>query len=229
MDDDLDPLAADLRLELVGGAAGDDPAVVDDGDLVGELVGLLEVLGRQEQRVALAHLAADHVPEAEAATGVEPGGGLVEEEQARSPDEGRREVEPPPHAARVGLRDAVARVVERELHEQLVGAPARLRAGQLVEPAEHPEVLAPREVLVDRRVLAGEADQLAHAPARRARRRGLRRSRGRRPPSAGSRGCGPSWSSRRRSGRGGRAPCPPAPPGRRRRARGPRASAIGRP
>ena len=50
VDDDLDPLAADLRLELVGRAAGDDLAVVDDRDRVGELVRLLEVLRRQQQR-----------------------------------------------------------------------------------------------------------------------------------------------------------------------------------
>ena len=37
----------------------------------------------------------------------------------------------------------------------------RLGAAQLVEPAEHPEVLAARQVLVDGRVLAGQADQLA--------------------------------------------------------------------
>ena len=54
VDDDLDPLAADLGLELVGGAAGDDLAVVDDRDRVGQLVGLLEVLGREQQRRALA-------------------------------------------------------------------------------------------------------------------------------------------------------------------------------
>ena len=37
----------------------------------------------------------------------------------------------------------------------------RLGAGELVEPAEHPQVLATREILVDRRVLAREADQRA--------------------------------------------------------------------
>ena len=50
VDHDLDALAADLRLQLVGGAAGDDLAVVDDGDRVGQLVGLLEVLRRQQER-----------------------------------------------------------------------------------------------------------------------------------------------------------------------------------
>lgn len=42
---DLQDLAADLGLELVGGAMGDDLAVVDDGDVAGQVVGLLHVLG----------------------------------------------------------------------------------------------------------------------------------------------------------------------------------------
>ena len=54
MDDHLDPLAAQLGLELVGRAARDDLAVVDDRDRVGQLVGLLEVLRRQQERRALA-------------------------------------------------------------------------------------------------------------------------------------------------------------------------------
>ena len=54
MDDHLDPLAAELRLELVGRAARDDLAVVDDRDRVGQLVGLLEVLRREQERRALA-------------------------------------------------------------------------------------------------------------------------------------------------------------------------------
>jgi len=45
---DLQALAAELGLELVGGALGDHAAVVDDDDVVGELVGLLEILGRQQ-------------------------------------------------------------------------------------------------------------------------------------------------------------------------------------
>ena len=54
VDDDLDPLPADLRFQLVRGPAGDDLAVVDDDDPVGQLVRLLEVLGRQEEGDALA-------------------------------------------------------------------------------------------------------------------------------------------------------------------------------
>ncbi len=53
----LDALAADLTLELVGRALRDRAAVVDHGDHVGEEVGLLEVLSRQQQRRALASAA----------------------------------------------------------------------------------------------------------------------------------------------------------------------------
>ena len=119
-DDDLDALAADLRLELVGRPAGDDLAVVDDGDRVGELVGLLEVLGRQEERHALAHEPADDLPHADPAARVEAGRRLVEEQQPRPPDERARQVQPAAHAARVGLDDAIGGVDEVELLEQLV-------------------------------------------------------------------------------------------------------------
>ena len=162
MDDDLDPLAADLRLELVGGTARDDPAVVDDGDLVGELVGLLEVLRRQEERRSLAHLGADHVPHAEPAARVEAGRGLVEEEEPRPADQRGGEVEAAAHAAGVRLRDAVGGVLEVESLQELACALLRVGRAELVEPAEHPEVLAAGEVLVDRGVLPGEADQPAH-------------------------------------------------------------------
>ncbi|MDH6626516.1 hypothetical protein M2271_004333 [Streptomyces sp. LBL] len=46
----IDPDAAGHRLELVRRAVGDDPAGVDDRDPVGELVGLLQVLGGQQDR-----------------------------------------------------------------------------------------------------------------------------------------------------------------------------------
>jgi hypothetical protein len=47
-DHDLDALAADLCLELVGRAVGNLPAVVDHHDVVGEAVGLLQILSGQQ-------------------------------------------------------------------------------------------------------------------------------------------------------------------------------------
>ncbi len=51
--DNLDRRATDLGLELLGGARGHDLAVVDDPEVVGELVGLFEVLGGEEDGHAL--------------------------------------------------------------------------------------------------------------------------------------------------------------------------------
>ena len=196
---DLDALAADLALQLVGGAAGDDPAVVDDGDVVGQLVGLLEVLRRQQQRRALARRAprmTSHMPRR--LRGSRPGGGLVEEQQSRSADEGAGQVEATAHAARVGLDRAVGGVDEVELLEQLVRTCVGLLGGQLVEPPEEPQVLAAGEVLVDGRVLAGEADDAAQLLRLLAR----RRSRPRWPvPGVGTQQGGEdadAWSSCRR-------------------------------
>ena len=57
-----DVAAGDAPLELVGGALGDDPAVVEHRDPVGELVGLVEVLGGEEDRHAVGDELADDCP-----------------------------------------------------------------------------------------------------------------------------------------------------------------------
>ncbi len=54
-DADLHRARADRGLQLAAGALGDHAAVVDDGDPVRQLVGLLEVLGGQQDRGARAH------------------------------------------------------------------------------------------------------------------------------------------------------------------------------
>ena len=54
---------ADLGLQRGGRALGDDPAAADDPHAVGELVGLLEVLRRQEDRRALVLEPPDLVPQ----------------------------------------------------------------------------------------------------------------------------------------------------------------------
>ena len=155
---DLEPLAADAVLELVGGAVGDHAAVVDDRDAVGQPVGLVEVLGGEEDGRAVGDERLDRLPQVEPAARVEPGRRLVEEEHRRARDERGGEVEPAPHAARVRLRHAGAGVAQAEALEQLRGARLGGAAAVAVEAADHGQVLEPGEVLVDRRVLAREAD-----------------------------------------------------------------------
>jgi hypothetical protein len=74
--------------------------VVDDGDAVGELVGLLEVLRAEQHRGALGDERPDDLPHLVARARVEPGGRLVEEEQLGRDDEAGRDVEAAAHAAR---------------------------------------------------------------------------------------------------------------------------------
>ncbi len=123
----LEPRLADLRLERGRGALGDDAAAGDDRHPVGELVGLLEVLGRQEDGgavgVELLHLLPDRL----AADGVEPGRRLVQEEHAGLVDERRGEIEPPLHAARVGADPAVGGLGQPDPLEQRLAARRRPR------------------------------------------------------------------------------------------------------
>ena len=71
------------------------------GDAVGELVGLVEVLRREQHRRALADEHPHDLPHLVAAAGIEAGGGLVEEEQVGRDDEAGGDVEAPAHAAGV--------------------------------------------------------------------------------------------------------------------------------
>ena len=125
---------------------------------------------------------ADDVPHAEAAARVEAGRRLVEEDDRRRHDEGAGEVEPSPHAARVRLRRAVGGVGEVEALQQVV-RPARRACplAQVVEPADHLQVLVAGQVFVDGRVLPGHADDPAHLVGMRAARRCRRPRTGRSP------------------------------------------------
>ena len=124
---DLQPLAADAVLELVGRALGDHVSVVDHHDPVGQPVGLVEVLRRQQHGRAGRHARLDRLPQTEPADRVEAGRRLVEEQHRRAEDKRGREVEPAAHAARVRLHRPPGGLGEVEALEQLVGPLARLR------------------------------------------------------------------------------------------------------
>ena len=134
----------DRRLELAGRALGDHAAVVDDGDPLGELVGLVEVLRAEQDRRPLADERADDVPDLVARARVEPGGRLVEEHQLRRDDDARGDVEPPAHAAGVVLDQPAGGLGEAERLEQLGGALLRRGAPEAEQPAEQDQVLARR-------------------------------------------------------------------------------------
>jgi hypothetical protein len=74
------PGRTEPALQLTGRPSGLHPPPVHDDDVVGELVGLLEVLRGQQQRRAVPHQPPQHVPQLEPAARVEPGRRLVEEQ-----------------------------------------------------------------------------------------------------------------------------------------------------
>ena len=139
-DAEHDARAADALLEVVRAALGDDPAVVDDRDMVGKPVGLLEVLGRQHERRAGVDEHPQLVPQLVAAPRVQAGRRLVEEQDDRVGDERRGEVEPAAHAARVGAGQVVGGVGEAEALEQLGGAGARFAPRHVVQARGQLEV-----------------------------------------------------------------------------------------
>jgi AcrR family transcriptional regulator len=153
---------ADLGLELPGGAPCHDPAVVEYGDLGGEGICLVEVLGREQDRGLLAREFPDDIPEDPAATWIEPGGGLVEEDHWRGSEQAGGEVEPAALATGVGAHAPVRGVRQVELLEQFVCATSGTGAIEVCETPQQQKVLPSCEQLVDRGVLAGQTDRAAH-------------------------------------------------------------------
>jgi hypothetical protein len=125
------------------------------------LIGLLQVLGGQENRCPLAPQLAHDRPDFIAAARIQARGRLVEEQHLRAGDEARGDVQPAAHATGIGPGRPVSRLRQAEPLQQFPGAAAGVLAGQVEQTAEHLKVLAPGQQLVDRRELPRQADQLA--------------------------------------------------------------------
>ena len=167
LDDDLAAVApvADLRpssaaRELRRRAERDDLPLAHDGDTVGELLSLVEVVRGQENRLPQLAQRADHVPRRPARRRIEPCRRLVEEEDLGVADEPEGEVEPPLLPAGERLHAVVALLGEADEVNDIVGVTRRR-----VVAGEERDVLAHREVDVHRRRLEDDADALAPALA----------------------------------------------------------------
>ena len=93
-------LGVEAAQQRRGGVAGDDPAVVDDGDAVAELLRLLEIMRRQQHGdaagVQLAHIA----PELLAQLDIDARRGLVQHQDRRVMDQRLGHQQAPAHAPR---------------------------------------------------------------------------------------------------------------------------------
>ena len=162
VDADRDDVAGDLPLELVGGALGHDLALVDDREAVGEGVGLLEVVGRQEDRRAQRSEVADLLPHAGAGLRVEARRRLVEEQHSRPMDDPQADVEPALHAAGIRAGRPVSGGFEVEGCEYFAGAGLSLRHAHPIQAALDHELATAGLGRVGRAPLRDVADALAN-------------------------------------------------------------------
>ena len=91
-----------------------------DGDAVGELLGLVEVVRREEHGLAERAEGADHLPRRAPRRGVEARRRLVEEDELGIADERDAEVEPPLLAARERLDPRARLLLEPDERDDLV-------------------------------------------------------------------------------------------------------------
>ena len=160
---DLDGVAAQLALELVRAALGHDPAVVDDGQPAGQAVGLLQVVGGEQDGEPLrAGQVGDLGPHVGPDLRVEPGGGLVQEQHPRPVDQAHGDVEAPLHPAGVAAADPVGRLGQAEALQQLPHPAPQPGAAQAVHLPLEGEVLPPGGLQVDPGPLGDQADGPAH-------------------------------------------------------------------
>ncbi len=154
-----DDVGADGALQGFGGALGHQVAPGDDAHPVGQLVGLLQVLGGEEDGGApLVLQRPDLGPDGGPTLGVEAGGGLVQEEDLGVVDEGGGQVEAALHPSRIGVDLAVDGRADVDQGEDLGHPGQPLVAPESVEPGLEVEELPARLAVVEGRVLEGHAD-----------------------------------------------------------------------
>ena len=151
-------IAAESFLQFVGRSLGDHLAMVNNHDAVGEFVGLLEILGGEQERGAALHEVTNELPKLNAGPGIEAGGRLIEKEQPRSAEQRCAKVEPTPHTAGIRLHRPVGGISQRETFKGFGGATASLALRKAVEATYHFQVFPAGEDLVDGGELPGQSN-----------------------------------------------------------------------
>ena len=173
---DRDHVLADLGLQaLRASPAATISPCIDDREPLAELVGLLQVLGGEEDRRAASALmlrTSSQTVSREA--GSRPVVGSSRKSTLRLVDERARQVEPPLHPAGVGLGAPVGGVGQPDQLEQLGGALTTGGAGDPVEAALELEQLPAGLDRIQADLLQRHADAAAHLRRRRRPRRGRR-------------------------------------------------------
>ena len=137
-----------------------DLALTQDGDAVRKLLGLVEVVRREENRLAERAERPDHVPRRTARCRVEAGGRLVEEDEVRVADKRYAEVEPALLTAGESLHPRVSLLLEADELDHLVDV-----ARPVVVTGEHAMRLGDRDRRPELRLLQHHPDPLSEGRA----------------------------------------------------------------
>ena len=148
-----------VRRSSSGGATAMRRPLDDERNLVA-LLGLVDVLGRDEQRPPLVAQAVELLPDGHPEEGIDAGGRLVEDQESRIVDERTGELEPSLHAAGQPARPAVPGVPQVEQLQDLLGPPPAARPEQAEQARHEVDVLAAGQVRIEREQLGHVADAL---------------------------------------------------------------------
>ena len=146
-----------------GGVAGDDLAMIDEGDPVAQFLRFRQIVGRQQDGRARPVQGPDLAPQLLAQFDVDAGGRLIQHQHRRLVNHRLGDHEPPPHAAGKGARVVFGLVAQLDGREQILGDPLACRYP--VETGLEIQQLAWREKGVDVQLLRHHADRGAR-PAR---------------------------------------------------------------
>ena len=147
-----------LRESPLGAKASID----EDADPIGQLRGLIEVVGREEDRHPLPAESAQQVVDPLPRLRIDARGGLVEEQDVGAMEGAGGEVDAALHPPGERRDAARRRDRSRPVHARArVVASSDLAAGQAGQAAQDLEVLADRQIRVERDLLGDEAEAAA--------------------------------------------------------------------
>ena len=135
--------------ELARRPLGHDLRLVHDNEVVAQLLRLVHVVGRDDERRAAPLQLVEPLPKQVARLRVQAGGGLVEDDEVRLVDERASDRQAPLHAAGQGLDLVLGALVELDELEELIGPLAGDLAGDVEVARVHLQVLAHRQLGVE--------------------------------------------------------------------------------
>jgi hypothetical protein len=138
------------------------PPSIDHADAIAQSGGLFHVVRRVDDRPAVGTQRLDTLEDRVAGLRVHTHRRLIQQDELRLVNQGRRQVQPPLHTARVGERAIAGAIFELDELQGRPHASREHRTGQAVQAPEELEVLAAGQLVVHGQALGRNADSAAN-------------------------------------------------------------------